>query len=293
LNARTAGYAPYLDYRPPNPEEQALIPKMQEPDWMRHGFEERVQQYAVTTLVPEHFTEVQKRRIELVDKTTQAVKARLTSEINYWDKRAYELKEQELAGKVNAKQNSGLARNRANELTARLQKRMLDLEEERNLSPLPPVIVGGALIIPGGLLAQLRGTVTEPALFARETARVEAMAMNAVMQAEKILGFSPRDVSAQKCGYDIESSITGEGRLRFIEVKGRAKGAVSVTVTKNEILTALNKPEDFILAVVEVDGETATTPRYIRTPFRKEPDFGVTSVNYSLSELLSSAEDPR
>jgi hypothetical protein len=291
-NARTAGYAPYLDYRPLKPEEQALMPQIYEPDWMKLDFETKVQHYAVTSLVPDHFAEVQKRKVEIVDKTKAAVKARLTSEINYWDHRANALKEQELAGKPNAKLNSGLARQRADELTARLHKRMQDLEEDRNLSPLPPVIVGGALVISGGLLARLQGTVSEPALFARETKRVEVIAMAAVMQAEKILGFVPRDVSDRKCGYDIESAITGEGRLRFIEVKGRAKGATSVTVTKNEILTALNKPENFILAIVEVDGETAT-PRYVRTPFGKEPDFGVTSVNYDLAELLKHSDNPR
>ena len=291
-NARTAGYAPYLDYRPLTADEKALIPKIHEPDWMKLDFETKVQHYAVTSLVPEHFTEVQKRKVEIVDKIQLAVKARLTSEIRYWDHRANGLKEQELAGKVNAKLNSGLARQRADELTARLHKRMQELEEERNLSPLPPVIVGGALVISGGLLARLRGSATEPALFAHETARVEALAMAAVMQAEKKLGFAPRDVSKLKCGYDIESAITQEGRLRFIEVKGRVKGATSVTVTKNEVLTALNKPEDFILAIVEVDGEIIT-PRYVRTPFRKEPDFGVTSVNYDLAELLAHASNPK
>ena len=40
--------------------------------------------------------------------------------------------------------------------------------------------------------------------------------------------------------------------MRFIEVKGRVAGATSVTITKNEILTALNKPDDYILALVEV-----------------------------------------
>jgi len=69
-------------------------------------------------------------------------------------------------------------------------------------------------------------------------------------------------------------------------------GAVTVTITKNEILTGLNKPEDFILAVVEVDGEQ-TTARYVRAPFQREPDFAVTSVNYDLGELLKRAEAPR
>jgi hypothetical protein len=111
--------------------------------------------------------------------------------------------------------------------------------------------------------------------------------MEAVMKVEQKLGYEPKDVSSENLGYDIESTIPGTGKLRFIEVKGRAAGASSVTVTKNEILTALNKPEDFILALVEVDGEQ-TVPHYIRQPFGREPDFGVTSVNYQISELLEN-----
>ena len=65
-----------------------------------------------------------------------------------------------------------------------------------------------------------------------------------------------------------------------------------MTVTKNEILAALNKPDDFILAIVEVDGDNSV-PRYVRRPFQCELDFGVTSVNYDLAELLAKAEKPR
>lgn len=57
-------------------------------------------------------------------------------------------------------------------------------------------------------------------------------------------------------------------------------------------MTALNKPEDFILAIVEIDGETAREPRYIHYPFSREPDFGATSVNYDLADLLMRAERP-
>lgn len=69
------------------------------------------------------------------------------------------------------------------------------------------------------------------------------------------------------------------------------KGADTVTVTKNEILTALNKPDDFILALVEVDGDIAT-PVYVRQPFGKEPDFGVSSINYKLADLVERAAPP-
>ena len=110
------------------------------------------------------------------------------------------------------------------------------------------------------------------------------------MAYELALSFVPRDVSTEKCGYDIESQVPSSGKLRFIEVKGRVAGADTVTLTKNEILTALNKPEEFILAIVEVDGELIGPPRYIIRPFTREPDFGVTSVNYALRELLKRAD---
>ncbi|HVC97829.1 MAG TPA: DUF3883 domain-containing protein [Pirellulales bacterium] len=101
----------------------------------------------------------------------------------------------------------------------------------------------------------------------------------------------PRDASHQKWGYDVESAIPNEGRLRFIEVKGRALGAETVTITKNEILTGLNKPDDFILAIGLISNGNVEL-RYVRRPFGREPDFGVTSVNYDLDELLARAKTP-
>jgi hypothetical protein len=167
---------------------------------------------------------------------------------------------------------------------------MHELEQERHLSALPPIVVGGVLVIPAGLLTKLKGdqptTSTTPGQFARETTRIEHLAMQAILEIAHRLGFIPRDVSADKCGYDIKSRIPGTGKLRFLEVKGRIKDSEAVTVTKNEILTALNKPEDFILAVVLVESEQ-TTAYYITKPFHREPDFGVTSVDYKLAELLN------
>ncbi|MCK4389645.1 MAG: DUF3883 domain-containing protein [Desulfobacterales bacterium] len=204
---------------------------------------------------------------------------------------------------------------RADELQVRLQKRLTELEKEQQVSPLPPVVMGGALVVPAGLMARLKGKRDEvPDRFARETKRVEQMAMQAVMAVENSLNFIPRDVSADNCGYDIESAIPETGKLRFIEVKGRLQGAKTVTITKNEILTALNKPDDFILALVlaspsesnlQADpwqiGESGTNywiiqngcrVYYVRKPFTREPDFGVTSVNYNLEELVANAQVP-
>jgi len=288
---RNAGYAPYLDYRPIAHEERAHVTTALEAEWLSSDLESKVLEYAVSELVPSHLQEVSRRKEELVAKTMAAVKDRLTKEINYWDHRAEELKAQELAGRVNARINSGKARLRADDLQARLQRRMEELEEERRLSPVPPVLIGGALVVPKGLLARVAGEQTQPGTFAHETRRVAELALRTVLETERRLGFEPLDVGKENRGYDVESRIPGTGKLRFIEVKGRAKGAETVTVTKNEILTSLNKPEDFILALVEVDGDRAT-PRYVRRPFQREPDFAVTSVNYNVTELLARAEEP-
>ena len=288
--ARPAGYAPYLDYQPLEEDARTLVEPLLDAEWLARDLESAAISYAVTELVPRHFEEVRRRREELVAKTTAAVKDRLTKEINYWDHRAEDLRAQELAGRT-PRLNSAKARQRADELEARLQKRLQQLEQERLLSPLPPVVIGGALVVPRGLLMRLRGERQgEPDDLARETQRVESLAMAAVMEAERALGFEPRDVSKDRCGYDIESRVPGAGKLRFIEVKGRKAGAETVTVSKNEILTGLNKPDEFILALVEVDGDDVREPIYLRRPFHREPDFAVTSVNYDIGQLLASAE---
>ena len=85
--------------------------------------------------------------------------------------------------------------------------------------------------------------------------------------------------------------MPGTGELRFIEVKGRVAGAETVTVTRNEILTALNKPDDFILAVVEVDGDQPATPRYVRRPFTRAGLRG-DQRELDLDDLLARAGDP-
>ncbi len=287
---RPAGHAPFLDYEPLKAEEQTLISELRNQPWLKGDLEEQVRSYAIMNLVPRHLDGVRKRREAQIDKTKAAVNERLTNEISYWDNRAVLLKEQEAAGKINAHLNSQLARQRADELQARLERRINDLEQERYLSPLPPVVVGGVLVVPQGLLNHLQGD-TKPDQFAHETAAIERIAMQAVMEQEQRLGNEPRDVSREKCGYDIESREPETGKLRFIEVKGRVAGATSIIVTRNEILTALNKPDDFILAVVEVAGSTTTT-HYITRPFRREPDFGVTSATYDLSIWLNKGDIP-
>lgn len=291
---RTPGYAPYLDYRPMTPEESSRVAPLLEAEWLRGGLESEILAYAAEHLIPEHLDEVKTYKEAFIQKTLDAVTVRLTKEINYWDKRSRELKDQEKAGKQMASLNAAQAQQRADELQERLEKRKEELELERRISPMPPVVIGGALVIPQKLL-ETPDSETAPSFEVSQAdrERVDRLAIAAVMAAERKLGRDPIEMPHENPGYDIESSDPNTNQLLFIEVKGKSVGATTVTISKTQIFTALNKPDGFILAIVEVDGDVAKEPRYIRKPFGNEPDFGVTSVNYNLSELLAEAEAPR
>ncbi len=221
-----------------------------------------------------------------------AVKERLSKEITYWDHRAEDLKLQEQDGRPNARLNSQEARRRADELQARLQKRMAQLDLEAQIAPLPPVVVGGLLVVPVGLLSILTGRSLPATAQAVDTQAAAARARAIVMEVERSLGFEPVDRELDHLGYDIESRDPATGRLRFIEVKGRRAGAATVTVTKNEILCALNQPAAYVLVLVLFEEDGSHRVAYVRRPFHQSPDFGVTSVNYDLGELLARASDP-
>jgi len=292
-NARALHYAPYLDYRPLESMEPSVETILDRPEcgWIDRGLEQTAQIHAIASVVPEHLKEIRDARVELMAKTEAAVKDRLTKEITYWDHRAEELKHQEQAGKLNARLNSDEARKRADLLQSRLQKRLEELKLEAQISPLPPVITGGVLVVPIGLIAAITGKPAEPPIRV-DNLVVAAKARDAVMEIERGLGFDPIDRELEKLGYDIESRVPGTGKLRFIEVKGRSAEADTITVTRNEILYSLNKPDDFILAMVEFKDADNHHVHYLRVPFRREPDFGVTSVNYDFAELLARAREP-
>ena len=286
--------APYLDYRPlddTDPEYRKILAR-DECRWIDGSLEDTLLRYTIEHVVPEHLKEVRETKLALVAKTEAAVKERLTREIAYWDRRAEDLKLQEQAGKRGARLNSGEARKRADMLQARLDKRMEQLRLEAQISPLPPVALGGALVVPQGLIDEITGRTKISDAHTKDTQAAAARARAVVMETERALGFIPVDRETEKLGYDIESAIPDSGRLRFIEVKGRVAGAPSITVTRNEILYSLNKPDDYILAIVEFLDDDRHNVHYLRRPFNKEPDAGATSVNYGFKELLARAEAP-
>ncbi len=161
-----------------------------------------------------------------------------------------------------------------------------------------PIVLGGALVIPAGLMRQVRcDEDTAPNISADPVARsrIERIAMDAVRQVEESRGCRVVDVSKDKCGWDLTShppAIHGkQSEPRHIEVKGRIKGAATVTITRNEMLYAFNQGEKFILAIVLVnEDDSVAGPYFIRRPFDREPGWGVCSINYNLSDLLQKAE---
>lgn len=298
-NTFDAGYAPYLDYRPATEAERASMESVfaEELGWLESDPDKIATDFAIRNIIPEHIGEVRTRTLSQVAKVQKAVDTRLRAEINYWDFRAGELADREQAGKRNARLNSKQAERRANELAERLKRRMDQLECQKQLSPMPPRVVGGALVVPASMLHG--SSAADPNGQSADAAakrKTELAAMVAVMAIERELGYAPRDVSEQRgIGYDILSRVPDDMRdgddpvTRMIEVKGRIAGGDSITLTKNETLCALNKPECWLLAIVEVDGHTTKTT-YLRRPALRAPSFAENSVNYDMGRLIESAE---
>ncbi|MBT4265468.1 MAG: DUF3883 domain-containing protein [Deltaproteobacteria bacterium] len=294
-NALNAGWAPHLDLLPIDDYDKKLVGDILQAPWLNNDLEALALKHASQKLVPEHYNEIKLRREQQADKILAAVKERLVKEISHWSDRYIKLQGDVSAGKQPRMQPEN-ARRRVDDLTARLEQRESELAAMRDVVSSTPVVMGGALIIPQGLLAHRKGE-TQFFVDADARARIERVAMDAVLELERSFGHDAKDVGAKKYGWDITSRppVNPDGSMksdRHIEVKGRAKGQSTITVSRNEVLYGLNQADKFILAVVIVDADTHEGPFYVKNPFKVEPDFGVASINYDLRDLLSKAVDP-
>ena len=161
-----------------------------------------------------------------------------------------------------------------------------------------PIVLGGALVLPAGLMRKARGDDEPPFTFSADPvarSRIERIAMDAVRRHEEAQGCRVIDVSADKCGWDLTSHPPAadlkQPAPRHIEVKGRVKGAATITVTRNEIMYAFNQGDKFVLAIVLVnENDSYEGPYYIRRPFDQEPGWGVAATIFNLSDLLQKVE---
>ena len=249
---------------------------------------------AAAELAPAHYQESKTRRDRQADKIHQAVRERLVKEISYQHNRAIQLREDIKAGKQ-PKFAPAQFEQRAEELHARLKQREKELAAMRDIISSPPNIIACALIVPQALLDRQRGNNSESSIDAAARAEIERIAMQTVDTIERAHGCTTRDVSADKCGWDITAQppVNAAGILpesRHIEVKGRSAGQTTITVSRNEILYALNQADKYRLAIVIVEDGSAQGAYYLQNPFTNEPDFGVASINYDLQELIARAQ---
>jgi len=284
------GAAPYLDCRPASDEERMQVASVLAAPWLKTEIERRALAFAVEQLAPRHLQEVRDRRLPEIEKVRSEVEARLIQEINYWDARAEELALREAAGQ-SQRLNADNARRIAERLAERLNVRRAELERERQIIAETPQIVGAALVVPAGYFRKAAPAQSTSGVMEQNTDS-ERIAMDAVMAAERAAGRSPTDVSMHKVGYDIESLDPSSGALLFIEVKGRTPDGDAVCFTRNEMLTAWNKPDGYRVALVLVENGFARDPLIIHRPhevFGPEPGFAETARFIKTAELIARA----
>jgi superfamily II DNA or RNA helicase len=280
--------SPIPDLEAPADQETGLAGRLKDEPWAQPAdLESRIIGHASATIARRHAEEVMKRTQERVDKTERLVKERLTKAITYWDQRAFELREKERAGKKTRLPAAQLEQ-RAETLARRLDRRVAELAKERDVSAKPPRITGACLVLTQGWLDSL----SDPLQAAKrdvETERIERLAVDAVLRVELALGHAATEMDHYNPGYDIESETpTG---LDFIEVKGRIEGGNSFEITRQEIVTALNKADHSVLALVRVLQDDTTVVHYIRRPFGKPIDPWVKRVESDWDTFWDDGEE--
>ena len=298
----SAGWAPHLDLEEPSAAALEIAKDLRQQAWLSGDLEKKAKAYAAGKMVREHYEEIRQRQAEKMDTLEASVRTQLIKAISFYSKKYADFLAQAQSPNppVTALANAELMRRRMDDLQNRLNQRTKAIQDQRQVVSCPPVVKGGILVIPQGLVDQKTGATHPAQVSADAVARaiIEKKAMEAVTAAEQALGNTVIDVSAEKCGWDLTSrfpSPTDDAPMRedrHLEVKGRAKGATTVTMTRNEICSAINQKDKFILAIVLVDGEETEGPYYVRNIWEHELGFGVASQNFNLADLLSKAEKP-
>ena len=293
---------PYLDYEAPTIEEQPGIAKVLDETWVKGNNERTVREWAYREGLQPRLEELSTRMLAETKRVRQQVYERLNLEINHWDGEVNRIAELERFGKQ-TRMSSRAALDRVRQLETRLDDRMEELDQAVNLAPLPAHIRGCALVVPSQLVAPERqaAAVAEQA---KETEAVERRAIAAVMDAERRLGRTPEEMDQfddagrpvfRNGGYDIRSTDS-QGRVFFIEVKGRIKGAPVFTITANEIATAQTQGDRYRLALVCVDPDDSAKDevRYIVDAFANfRPTDTTRSYNEDWNQYWPRGGEPR
>lgn len=298
--AHEGGPAPYLDYEP-LPDDMAGAVERAVGRWLADGAEELARDLATKHALHTHSDEVERTVAARVGKTRAAVRARLISAVNYWDAEHARLTDLVAAGK-RVRTRPEIAHRRARDLEERLSRRMAELDLDERLAAQPPQVLGAALVVPAGMVLHsvpplvTADVVLEAPVHAKDTARVDRRAVDAVLAAERTLGADPEEMPHNNPGFDVRS-VRADGSVVQIEVKGRITGAVDFTVTKNEVVHAKNLGDSHRLALVEVSEGPATEDRvrYVLHAFddTDTDDFTTTKYIKDWKKLWARGSGPR
>jgi superfamily II DNA or RNA helicase len=260
--AELAGPAPYLDLEPLPPAGRAAADHVLVESWLGGGVEHLALSWAAAHSQPEHRSQVSARVVPLVERTRAQVESRLLQQINHWSAQAVRLAGEVAAGR-SVRTTPERARRWADELEVRLERRLAQLDDEAHLAARPPRVLTAALVLPAGLLPA--AAMPPPPV---DTSKTERRAVEAVLAAERALGRVPKEMAHNNPGYDIES-LTPEGHLVFLEVKGRLAGATDFFVTYTEVLRGKTAAPHYRLALVCVDPDDPARDevRYVDDPF--------------------------
>ncbi|UKA69010.1 DUF3883 domain-containing protein (plasmid) [Arthrobacter sp. FW306-05-C] len=283
---------PYLDFDRPEPKEAAAISDLLGSDWTRQNNEKVIRAWAYRNGLQPRMQEI-RTRIDLeAARTRRQVKERLLAEINHWDREHTRLESLERQGTV-GRLRAEAAYARARRLDERLERRLRELDQANQLVALPAIVRGAALVVPDAVLAN--EPLESPHTFAKDTKGVERRAIDAVLVAERALGRTPVEQARNNPGYDIRSTDI-DGRVFFIEVKGRIAGADTFTITSNEIAYAQTQAERHRLALVSVSAEGPERDEltYVLNAFAHlEPSSTTRSFNEKWIDYWTRGDSPR
>ncbi|MDV6298138.1 helicase-related protein [Dietzia maris] len=261
------GVAPYLDAEPlpgvAGPDGDPRVTELLEAPWLRGGTVDQLTRWASAHLLPEHLAAVRLRVEPRVAKAKREVRDRMTETINFLDFKATDLEESPGRGRASKRRTPERLRADMEELIARRDARLTELDSQSVVRAESVTVDGAALLVPADWVCPV-----VPA-HARETEETDRRAVAAVMAAERKLGRMPVEQAHNNEGYDILSEGT-DGRGVFIEVKGRIAGADTFFFSKSQVLCGKNMEAQYRLALVSVSPDNAAHDevRYLVDPCR-------------------------
>jgi superfamily II DNA or RNA helicase len=293
---KSAGPAPYLDYAVladvvGDPGKQAEVRQHLAADWMATDWRPEAEAHVQGNVLQEILTDVRTEREARITKIEGLVKDRLDKETMRVNNEIFKLRQKDTKRYALTMQNR---ERELQELEARRDRRLKELQEEKHLSAKSPRVITAALVVPRTYLDQvglLAPAAAAEAKAVQDTRTSELAAMERVMDIERGLGNQPIDVGAEHKGWDV-SSWTPDGRLRCIEVKARNPDGKTFNITPNEYLQALNKKEQYILAMVRVSEGEALDVRYVRHGWSAELDFKVSHLPMDWEAMWNKGAEP-